>query len=212
MQYKKIKKALAEQNKQVDGDKPGEANALEFSGGTATSISALKLAMGRLTQERIRRLDELGFVWSLRDDWNKHYEELRVFRQDHGHCLVPARYAKNKRLGIWVSAQRQQYKIMQLAAQDPQQQQRPSPLTQERIDLLNQLGFTWTIRSRDGDSDGWTHRYQQLVKFKNLNGDCNVDDSSELGAWYVQNSSGVFYSSSFILIAFTMIEQGSVAA
>lgn len=33
--------------------------------------------VGRLTQERIQRLQNLGFVWSLRDDWAKHYEELK---------------------------------------------------------------------------------------------------------------------------------------
>jgi hypothetical protein len=33
--------------------------------------------VGRLTDERIRRLDELGFVWSVRDDWQHHYEELK---------------------------------------------------------------------------------------------------------------------------------------
>jgi hypothetical protein len=33
--------------------------------------------VGRLTQERIQRLQNIGFVWSLRDDWAKHYEELK---------------------------------------------------------------------------------------------------------------------------------------
>jgi hypothetical protein len=30
-----------------------------------------KPLLGRLTDERIRRLEEIGFVWSLRDDWQK---------------------------------------------------------------------------------------------------------------------------------------------
>ena len=36
-----------------------------------------KPLVGRLTDDRIRRLQDLGFVWSLRDDWQKHYEELK---------------------------------------------------------------------------------------------------------------------------------------
>jgi Helicase associated domain len=33
--------------------------------------------IGRLTDERIRRLEDIGFVWSVRDDWQSHFEELK---------------------------------------------------------------------------------------------------------------------------------------
>jgi hypothetical protein len=36
-----------------------------------------KPLIGRLTDGRIRRLQNLGFVWSLRDDWQKHFDELK---------------------------------------------------------------------------------------------------------------------------------------
>lgn len=161
----------------------GQTDAAEDIAGTQ---EAPKTTVGRLTEERIRRLDELGFAWSLRDDWNKHYEELRAFRREHGHCNVPARYSKNRRLGIWVSAQRQQYKIRQAAAKDPSKPLRTSPLTEERIELLNQIGFTWTIRSREPESDMWPHRFQQLKDYQQLNGTCRVPlQEGELGAWQV---------------------------
>lgn len=78
---------------------------------------------------------------------------LAEFRNENGHCNVPARYATNRRLGIWVSAQRQQYKVLK-APIDPTKPKRSSPLTQERIDLLDQLGFTWTVRSRESSAPG----------------------------------------------------------
>ena len=65
---------------------------------------------------------------------------------------MPARYAKNRRLGIWVSAQRQHYKTLKTkhnATEDSAKTKRSSPLTQERIELLNALDFVWTIRSRE---------------------------------------------------------------
>lgn len=40
---------------------------------------------GRLTDERMEKLESLGFVWSLRDDWQKHYMELKAYKDQHGH-------------------------------------------------------------------------------------------------------------------------------
>lgn len=42
-------------------------------------------APGRLNEDRMSRLESLGFVWSLRDDWQKHYKELKAFKEQHGH-------------------------------------------------------------------------------------------------------------------------------
>jgi hypothetical protein len=39
--------------------------------------NAEKPVIGRLTGERIRRLEDIGFVWSIRDDWQSHFEELK---------------------------------------------------------------------------------------------------------------------------------------
>lgn len=50
--------------------------------------------------------------------------------------------------GIWVSAQWQHYKLLQ-DPNDPSKPRRSGPLTQQRIKLLNELSFAWTIRSRD---------------------------------------------------------------
>lgn len=57
---------------------------------TKATVST-KPIVGRLTDERIRRLEDIGFTWSLRDDWHKHYKELQDFKAVHGHCNVPAR-------------------------------------------------------------------------------------------------------------------------
>lgn len=138
--------------------------------------------IGRLTHDRIQRLEELGFVWSLRDDWYKHYEELKAFKREHGHCNVPARYQNNRRLGIFVSAQRQQYKALQQG-----KQAKNSRLTQDRINLLNELGFTWTIRSRDSLGESWNQRLQELKDYKAIHGNCLVPsrypENPELGVW-----------------------------
>ena len=77
VQKKKMEKHLASQNELNDAD-----------GGSPTgSVSSAGVAKtpGRLTEDRISRLESLGFVWSLRDDWQKHYQELKSYKEEHGH-------------------------------------------------------------------------------------------------------------------------------
>lgn len=162
---------------------PSATAAVEPNGSLGVAPKPL---VGRLTVDRIRRLEQLGFVWSLRDDWQKHYEELKCYKAQYGNCNVPARYAANRRLGIWVSAQRKQYKTMNQQP-DTAKAQRSSPLVQERIELLNQIGFTWTIRSRDGLGESWYRRLDELKAFKAKNGSTLVParyaEVPDLGVW-----------------------------
>jgi hypothetical protein len=75
VKLKKLKKGLAEElivnaefrQKEALGD---------------PSTVPVEPAIGRITDYRIRSLDDLGFVWSVRDDWQKHYEELKVSALD----------------------------------------------------------------------------------------------------------------------------------
>jgi hypothetical protein len=62
----------------------------------------------RLTQERKQKLDEIGFVWSLRakrieDHWDEMFKQLLNYKEQHGDCLVPSRFKGNLKLSKWVS-------------------------------------------------------------------------------------------------------------
>lgn len=65
-----------------------------------------------LTQGRIDMLNMLGFTWTIRsrdslgESWNQRFEELKQYKEENGHCLVPSRYPPNPELGIWVGTQR----------------------------------------------------------------------------------------------------------
>ena len=85
-----------------------------------------------LTAERIRRLEDLGLIWNPRSEtpaWQDHLEELRHFRQEHGHATVHVDYPLNPKLGWWVTSTRQQRK--------------KGKLTAAQIQLLDALGFVW---------------------------------------------------------------------
>ena len=88
---------------------------------------------GRLSQDRIGKLDAIRFVWDPNDDaWEEMYQRLVVFHKRHGHCLVPNNYKDDIKLGTWVGKQRWWYK--------------KGGLSQSRIDKLNALGFCWEVK------------------------------------------------------------------
>ncbi len=95
-----------------------------------------------LTDTRERKLNEIGFAWSLRKrpDWNVRFEELVMFKEAHGHCVVPQMFSQNKALGKWVSKQREQYRRLLDG--------KPSYMTRERIEQLNDIGFSWNAKGR----------------------------------------------------------------
>ncbi len=98
-----------------------------------------------LTKERIQALNEIGFEWTstvkgtaFNNAWEKRYNDLCSYRDQHGHCNVPKNYPCDKALGTWVRNQRAQYWSMKKGER--------SPMTSERVNLLEAVGFKWKLR------------------------------------------------------------------
>jgi hypothetical protein len=75
---------------------------------------------------------------------------------------VQAKYSANSKLGNWVSQQRSFYKL--------HREGKPSPMTEERIQTLNDVGFNW--RATAGTF--WNEQFLELKKYKEHFGDCLV--------------------------------------
>ena len=118
---------------------------------------------GKLSQESIDLLESIGFVWDLLDEaWTTRFDELVDFKNENGDCNVPTNQGP---LGEWVCRQRQSYKR--------------ENLSRERVDLLESVGFSW-----EPTDEAWATRFDELVGFKNENGDCNVPKAQgPLGMW-----------------------------
>ena len=118
---------------------------------------------GKLSQKRVDLLENIGFVWEPLDlVWMACFDELVDFKCENGDCNVPSRQGP---LGVWVGFQRQYYK--------------KGKLSQERVDLLDSIGFSW-----EPFDEAWTTRFDELVDFKNDHGDCNVPQGQgSLGMW-----------------------------
>jgi superfamily II DNA or RNA helicase len=137
---------------------------------------------GRLSQERIRRLDGLGFLWERleRRTWEERPAEVAEFRAKHGHCDIPVHYRENRRLGIFVNTTRSQRKRGLLSA--------------ERIAKLDELGFMWSgakkTRMVDGISEPWRTRFADLLRYKEVHGNCDVPmkwkEDKKLANWVSQ--------------------------
>ena len=144
------------------------------------SIQRRDRRKGKLNSTQIARLDELGFDWSPQhggvssDDegWEKMLEALRTFKNEHGHCRVPAQWSGNPKLANWVATQRQFKKHGELKA--------------ERIAALDGIGFEWILERRGtlpllnqrGNmltaAQAWDAMFLALQQYKQAHGNCLV--------------------------------------
>jgi hypothetical protein len=152
---------------------------LDMQAETASEISTI-VSLSNFTSERAGRFVAAG--------WIDRFEQLRDFNDVHGHTLVPKRYKSNPSLGNWVNKQRQFYHNFLTG-------KKPCSLTEERIDLLNQLNFCWNAsaaRLRDDDvfkhdatlEDEWWSRYDELYTVCQHDNDIHkINRRSRLGIW-----------------------------
>eukprot|EP00978_Attheya_sp_CCMP212_P005857 scaffold13069_cov32-Attheya_sp.AAC.1 len=120
--------------------------------------------------------------------WNLQYEKLVEFKRKNGHCLVPQAYKEDKTLGLWARTQ--------------QVFHRKNKMRQNQKDLLNVLGFVWSVidinelqarteartkHNKKWANTVWNMQYAKLVEFKRNNGHCIVTrgykEDKPLGRW-----------------------------
>mmetsp|Transcript_3324 Transcript_3324/g.5566 ORF Transcript_3324/g.5566 Transcript_3324/m.5566 type:complete len:508 (-) Transcript_3324:32-1555(-) len=110
-------------------------------------------------------------------NWEERYHELQLFKSEHGHTRVPARYKSNPKLGRWVMTQRRQFTVLM--------QGFPSALTTERMNRLNEIGFVWALRADPVTM--WNRKFGELKAYKRLFGNCMVPQryqpNPKLGTW-----------------------------
>ena len=152
----------------------------------------MELGSSSLTSERVSLLKSIGFLGQSasvqKNSWNERLEELKEYKRQYGHTNVPRRYNRNHKLGRWVDTQRTSYRLLKLG--------KSSPLTQDRIDMLNDIGFEWNpSATKDNCSTAkssktaktkytpWQVRYEELQIFKAQYGHVLVDHKTRLGEW-----------------------------
>jgi superfamily II DNA or RNA helicase len=112
---------------------------------------------GRISTERIRILDELGFPWYPRDAiFKRNIAAARAFHQRHGHLQVPENHLENGvNLNGWLGTQRRK--------------QAAGTLSADRRNQLEQLGIVWTPMET-----GWERNLAAATAFYQREGHLRV--------------------------------------
>ena len=114
---------------------------------------------GRLKEERIAQLDEIGMVWNIFDaKWEKAYALAAAYYEENGNLNIPRSYvtAAGERLGQWVASQQWAYP--------------KGKLTDEQVERLNRIGMYWGNRN----DRQWNEGYQEAKRYFDTHGDLNV--------------------------------------
>ena len=99
--------------------------------------------------------------------WETRFNELIKYKAEHGDCNVPR--SRGQLLATWVHKQRANY--------------RKRKLSQNRIDRLNSIDFSWKLKEAVSTVP-WETRFDQLVQYQTKHGDCNVTRKQvKLGNW-----------------------------
>ncbi len=153
---------------------------------------------GRLSAERIARLEAIGFEWEspgrdgmARDEWNRRRWEaqfirLTAFKERHGHVQVSKDSKEDLSLANWVADQRKAHSQGRLCP--------------DRIQRLEGLGFDWkpaarpsrkrrpgAVRESPARTALWQSRFAELAAFRQQHGHVRVPNKrpevAKLCAW-----------------------------
>lgn len=140
-----------------------------------------------LTAERVRQLEELGFVWSTerskhqKEDWEARLQQLKDYKAKHGDCMVPHGYQIDPSFAEWIHRQRTTYAHM-VKDEEATHTKHHNPLIEDRMKQLEDLGFHFTVHA-----DKWMEHWRELEHFRDTHGHCQVPtncrQSPKLGRW-----------------------------
>lgn len=109
-----------------------------------------------LNSDRVAVLESIDVQFTVRGEmiWQKNFDALVAYKNEHGDVRVPRQYEKAPKLSEWVTEQRRQCKA--------RLEGKSSAMTAERMAKLDQLGFVWQFRDRMD----WNERYEKLLEYK----------------------------------------------
>ena len=124
-----------------------------------------------LTDERIKQLGDMGFIWDLKKHWwMENYKEAKAHKEKYGHLNFRESHAGNHRLTKWIGNQ----KIFKSERK----------LEKWREDLLNEIGFWWG----GTDDELWHFKYNIFLKRIEKIGLKNLSQTDEVvGSWISGN-------------------------
>lgn len=130
--------------------------------------------VGKLTENQIQKLDDIGMIWdSLDYFWEQNFKLAREYYLTYGNLDIPTNYKSTggKHLGNWILRQRQLYKS--------------NSLTDEQIKKLDSLGMDWMDRVDRIWENGFIEAKNYSEEYGNLSVPKNYRSNTDfpLGIW-----------------------------
>eukprot|EP00523_Entomoneis_sp_CCMP467_P007536 CAMPEP_0168722498 /NCGR_PEP_ID=MMETSP0724-20121128/2628_1 /TAXON_ID=265536 /ORGANISM="Amphiprora sp., Strain CCMP467" /LENGTH=536 /DNA_ID=CAMNT_0008769171 /DNA_START=441 /DNA_END=2048 /DNA_ORIENTATION=+ len=112
-------------------------------------VDRMRQGKNTMNQNRIKDLEDLGFVWNAFDaTWETMFRLLQEYKAEHRHaCPKINEHFKGKPLGHWVGMQRQLYSRKVRSAEEGQTCNATTVISDKRVEQLNQIGFVWRLRT-----------------------------------------------------------------
>ena len=128
-----------------------------------------KYKKGKLSADRIEKLNSIGMVWQFDDKWEIAFGYAEQYFKEHGDLLVNINYvcANGYKLGLWVSAQRSKYN-------NPMTQR---PISDYQIKKLESVGMQWRVQGAE-----WEENYEAAKKYFDTHGDLKIPRGFRLNA------------------------------
>jgi hypothetical protein len=151
--------------KNDDGNARGEGTTMSIDGvadGTIEPPPPANYNQKYLNPERIRRLESIGFSWSMSKtktksrSWEERLDDLVRYRDEIGSYNVP----RNSSLGEWLHNQRTLYG------------KRDKKFMSDKAPRMVAIGYAFDLR--ENNSVSWDDRYQQLAEYKHRHGNFDV--------------------------------------
>jgi uncharacterized protein (DUF2384 family) len=123
---------------------------------------------GKLSSDRIERLEKIGFIWDILEEWfEKGFQETLLYKKSTANPNAPATYktAESFLLGSWQSNQRKYYKEKKLSS--------------ERIERLEKIGFIWKILEEQFEKG-----FQETLLYKERTGNSNAPQNYKTAAGF----------------------------
>lgn len=142
--------------------------------------------MKPLSDEKVRLLEDIGIKWDC-DTWYDKYDIAKEYFIKNGNLDVSIDFVYSGiKLGVWVDYQRYAYRNIGVPVVE--RKNTVAPLTDEQVDLLEQIGMVWSPRKVRFD-DIWHKRYNCAKEYFIQNGNLDIpvnyvcEDGFKLGTW-----------------------------
>lgn len=131
-----------------------------------------------LTKERVKQLENLGFVWDvgiINDlKWEENFEKLCKYKDEYGNLFQ----IKDKELSHWCAIQRQK---MRKSKRNNEYKIKIGSLEEWKIEKLNSIGFCW-----ESLDEAFLYQLEKLKKYYETHNKfllINRNENKELSIW-----------------------------